>query len=447
MNEMKTYFIHSLGCNKNSVDSEILMTLLSERGYVRVEQPDEASRIIVNTCAFIDEAKEEAVESILALAAFVKGNGSLVVTGCMPQLYEEEIKNNMPEVDVIAGSADMAALVDAIDAETGHRDFPATRVIPSQYENKTLRTEFLSNNGYAYVKISEGCNRTCSFCLIPHIKGGLRSRSITEILLEAKHLEKQGIGELILTSQDTLSFGLDRDARNGLRNLLEQLIEQTSIPFIRLLYLRPSDTLLKLLELFKNSRVLPYFDIPVQHASDRVLKLMSREGNATRYERLIENIRNIIPHAVFRTTLITGFPGEGKAEFEELTAFIDRIRFNHVGVFVYSPQRETQAFKLHGRVQNSVAERRKKELLSRQRIISRELLQAEIGKSFDVLVEERVDKENIYFGRSYHFAPEVDGIFVVESKKEIEPGTIVKVRAESAEDYDLHGRIVRFTAS
>ena len=436
----KTYFIHSLGCNKNNVDSEILMTLLSERGYIRVEQPDKASRVIVNTCAFVDEAKQEAVESILALAASVKGNGSLVVTGCMPQLYAEEIKNNMPEVDVIAGSADMAALVDAIEAESGIKDFPATRSIPSVYENKTLRTEFLSSRGYAYAKISEGCNRTCSFCLIPRIKGGLRSRSVSEILLEAKHLEDQGIGELILTSQDTLSFGDDHGEKNGLRKLLEQLIDQTSIPFIRLLYLRPSEKILHLLDLFKNSRILPYFDIPVQHASDRVLKLMSREGNAAKYERLIENIRDSIPHAVFRTTLITGFPGEGKTEFEELTAFIDRIRFNHVGVFVYSPQRETRAFKLHGRTQINVGQKRKAELLAQQRIISRDLLQLEIGKSFNVLVEERVDKENIYFGRSYHFAPEVDGLFVVDSKQDLTPGSIVKVIAKSAEDYDLHGR-------
>ena len=437
----KTYYIHSLGCNKNTVDSELLMSMLNERGYSRVDEPEKASHIIVNTCAFIDKAKEEAVDAILGLSERLHGEASMVVTGCMPQLYADEIRHMMPEADIIAGSGNINAVIDAIDADTVGQDFPLTRVIPERYSNKVLRKEFLSNRGYAYLKISEGCNRACSFCLIPQIKGALRSRSVEEIVLEANHLEEQGIGELVLTSQDTLSYGTDLHEKWDLRFLLEHILEETGIRIIRLLYLRPARSLLNILDLFENSRVVPYFDIPVQHASEKVLKNMTREGNSLSYEKLIGEIRNRIPHAVLRTTLITGFPGEGNREFDELISFIHRIRFNHVGAFVFSPQRETGAYKLHGRVKKGIAEERKEKLLTHQKSISRELLQSEVGKTFDVLIEEKIRNEGLYFGRSYHFAPDVDGLFVVESKRQLKPGSITSVRVTSAEEYDLHGRV------
>ena len=437
----KTYYIHSLGCNKNTVDSEIIMSLLKARGYRRVDQPENASRIIVNTCAFIDSAKEEAIEAIMGLSQRKHEEALLVVTGCMPQIYASEIRRNIPEADIITGSGDLAAVIDSIDTNSKVGDYPSTRDIPKYYSNEVMRTEFLINRGYAYIKISEGCNRSCSFCLIPQIKGNLRSRSVDEIVREARYLEEQGAGELILTSQDTLSYGSDRDDESNLRFLVEQIVENTGVSFIRLLYLRPSKKLLSLLDLFVNGRVVPYFDIPVQHASEKVLKKMNREGNAAQYESIIAGIRKHIPHAVLRTTLITGFPGEGKREFEELLSFIKHIRFNHVGVFAFSPQRETVANSLHGRVKKGVAERRKETLLNCQRSISRELLQSEVGKTYDVLIEEKIEKERLYFGRSYHFAPDVDGLFVVESKRQLKTGSIVKVRTHSAEEYDLHGRV------
>lgn len=437
----KAYYIHSLGCNKNTVDSEIIMSLLKARGYSRVDQPENASRIIINTCAFIDSAKEEAIEAIMALSQRKHEEAFLVVTGCMPQIYASEIRRNIPEADIIAGSGDLAAVIDSIDTDSKGGDFPSTRDIPKYYSNEVLRSEFLVNRGYAYIKISEGCNRSCSFCLIPQIKGNLRSRSVEEIVREARYLEEQGAEELILISQDTLSYGSDRNDESNLRFLLNQILENTEVSFIRLLYLRPSKKLLSLLDLFVNGRIVPYFDIPVQHASEQVLKKMNREGNAAQYESIIAGIRNHIPHAVLRTTLITGFPGEGKREFEELLSFIEHIRFNHVGVFVFSPQRETVAYNLHGKVKKGVAERRKETLLSCQRSISRELLQSEVGKTFDVLIEEKVEKERLYFGRSYHFAPDVDGLFVVESDGQLKTGSVVKVLTHSAEDYDLHGSV------
>jgi ribosomal protein S12 methylthiotransferase len=436
----KSYYIHSLGCNKNTADSEVLMSMLSERGFRRVDEPEDAERVIVNTCAFIDEAKQEAIDTIMGLSARIHEGAALIVTGCFPQLYADEIEEKIPEADIIAGSGDLVAVIDAIDSKTDQRDFPSTRVIPEHFSNTVMRTQFLSNRGYAYLKISEGCSRGCSFCLIPHIKGGLRSRSADEIILEAKHLEGLGIGELILTSQDTLSYGTDLSENRGLRFLIEHLLEETGIPFIRLLYLRPAKGLLRILDLFENNRVVPYFDIPVQHAAENVLKNMNREGNSLYYKKIIDEIRSRIPHAVLRTTLITGFPGEGKDEFEELLAFIKRIRFNHVGAFVFSPQSETRAYQLDERVKTRIAQQRREIILTHQKGISRELLHSEVGKTFDVLIEEKIENEKLYFGRSYHFTPEVDGLFVIESERTLKPGSIVRVKATSAEDYDLHGR-------
>jgi ribosomal protein S12 methylthiotransferase len=437
----RSYYIQSLGCNKNTVDSELIMSMLRERGYVRVDEPSEASRIIVNTCAFIDKAKQEAIDTVLALSRYRGEESALVVTGCMSQLYTNEIRKMIPEADIVTGTGNLAALIDAIDSEPGMRQAASTVDVSGHYSQRVMRTEFLHDRPYAYVKISEGCNRSCSFCLIPKIKGALRSRSVGEILLEAQHLEDSGIRELVLTSQDTLAFGRERHEREDLRLLLKELLDNTAIPFIRLLYLRPSEHVLNLLDLFDNGRLLPYFDIPVQHASERVLKLMKRTGNARTYEDLLRKIRAHIPHAVLRTTLITGFPGEGKREFEELLSFVERIKFNHVGVFVFSPQRETAAYSIRGRVRKSVAERRKDMLLLKQKGISHEILHAEIGNIHDVLIEESIQNENLYLGRSYHFAPEVDGLFVVQSRRHLEPGDIVKVRVDSSEDYDLHGSV------
>jgi ribosomal protein S12 methylthiotransferase len=416
------------------------MSMLSERGYRRVDEPEDAERIIVNTCAFIDGAKQEAIDTILGLSGRILEGATLIVTGCFPQLYAAEIEQKIPEADIIAGSGDLCAVIDAIDSQTDQRDFPSTRAIPEHFSNTVMRTQFLSNRGYAYLKISEGCSRGCSFCLIPHIKGGLRSRSVDEIILEAKHLESLGIGELILTSQDTLSYGTDLSENRELRFMIEHLLEETGIPFIRLLYLRPAKSLLRILDLFKNNRVVPYFDIPIQHTAEKVLKNMNREGNSLYYEKIIDEIRSRMPHAVLRTTLITGFPGEGEDEFEELLAFIKRVRFNHVGAFVFSPQFETRAIQLDERVKTEIADQRREIILTHQKGISSERLQSEVGKTFDVLVEEKIENEKLYFGRSYHFTPEVDGLFVIESQRQLKPGSIVRVEATSAEDYDLHGR-------
>jgi ribosomal protein S12 methylthiotransferase len=434
-----TYYLESLGCNKNTVDSEILMTLLRERGFRRVENPEGADRIIVNTCAFIDEAKKESIETILSLARMKKPRARLVVTGCFPQIHADEIEACMPEADVITGSGDLSAVIEAIDSDGIERDYPYTRIIPKSYVSTVKRTDFLSSGGFAYLKISEGCSRVCSYCLIPAIKGHLRSRVVDEVVAEATALERRGVKELILVSQDTLEYGSDTGEHFSLKSMLERITAETSIPRIRLLYLRPGWALIRNLDLFENQRVLPYFDMPIQHVSKNILRKMNREGDGRAYGEVVARIRERFPQAVIRTTVITGFPGEGEAEFEELLSFIDRVRFNHLGAFVFSPQRGTEAFHLKDRVKSRIAEKRREILLARQRAISGTLLHEEIGRDFDVLIEEKIEGDDRAFGRSYHFAPEVDGVFVVQSSRKIQPGSIVRAQVTRADDYDLHG--------
>jgi len=435
----KTVYIESLGCCKNTVDSEILLRILKERGFRRTNDPKNAAHIIVNTCSFIDEAKEEAIDVIFELARYKQFGARLIIAGCFPQLYSREIVENMPEVDAVIGNGNLNAIIDAVESESDGKEYPQSRIIPEKYTEYPDRSELLSPKGYAYIKISEGCSRNCSFCLIPRIKGRQRSRKIEDIVREAGWLERLGVKELILTSQDTLSYGNDLGKDINLKNLIQKLLTDTGFKYIRLLYLRPGYELLKNLELFDDSRILPYFDIPIQHVSAQILKNMKREGSSADYQNVIEKIRKRFPHSILRTTIIVGFPGEKKKDFGALIDFIQEIRFNHLGVFIYSPQRETSAYGLNERVDTRTAEARKKHILSVQRTISEKLLNKEKGKLFDVLIEETIKTENISIGRSYHFAPDVDGLFIVSSYNNLEPGSIVRAKVTHSDEYDLHG--------
>jgi len=435
----KTVYLESLGCNKNTVDSEIMLTLLKERGYKRVETPSNASILIVNTCAFIDDAKKEAINTILNLSGYKNKNKKLIVAGCLPQLYYREILEEIPEVDAVIGIGDLGAVIEAIESKGKKRDYTHTRIIHDKYREYVFREEFLTYPGSAYLKISEGCSKLCSFCLIPKIKGRHRSRDPEKIVKEAKQLENRGVIEIILTSQDTLSYGIDLEKRSGLKFILEKLLSETSKVLFRLLYLSPYQEIIDILPLFKEKRLLPYFDIPIQHVSAEVLKKMGRKGSYRSYIELIEKIRMSIPDAVLRTTLIVGFPGENEDDFSLLKKFVQEARFNHIGVFCFSPQRETEAYKMKEKVGLKVAKLRKAEIMEIQSIISHKLLNREVGKSFDVLVEESVEGEKLFLGRSYHFAPEVDGVFIIKSEREISPGTMIKARVIRADTYDLYG--------
>ena len=441
----KTY-IETLGCNKNTVDSEIISTLLRKKGIEITKNPEEADYIIVNTCGFIDEAKEESINTILTLAQFkdkeVLNSKKLFVTGCFSQLYYNDILKEIPEVDAVFGVGDFEPLVNAITNSYEKRFYDESFKITPYYMEYEIEGRDLSTTGFAYVKIAEGCNRKCSFCLIPKIKGSFRSRKMGSIIDEIKALQDMGIYEVILVSQDSLSYGSDIGLKNGLGKLIEEILKKTGIKWIRLLYLRPSNYILNLLGLFKDSRVLPYFDIPVQHSSSRVLKLMKRDGSREEYLKLVQNIRGEIPKAVLRTSVIVGFPGEDERVFEDLKEFIWEAKFNHLGIFTYSPQRGTEAYSLKNRVRKSIAQKRSEELYNLQSEISSELLNREVSNSYEVLIEEKIENEGIYFGRSYHFAPEVDGVFVLHYSKKIKVPALVKCIVKRAETYDLHGSLL-----
>ncbi len=437
----KTIFFLSLGCSRNTVDSEIMITLLEEAGHTIVPTPEEADVLVVNTCAFIDEAKQEAIDTILALSEKKRAGSRLVVAGCFSQLYHEEILKELREVDAVVGIGNLGVITEAVD-ESSARDYPQARLIGRKYSEHTKRSRLITPQGYAYLKVSEGCSGTCSFCLIPLIKGPMRSRRTDAVVEDALRLVDLGTKEIVLTSQDTLAYGRDLGMKNGIRSLVEELLEKTGVERIRILYLNPHDDLMEILDIFGDDRVLPYFDIPVQHASERLLASMHRRGSGERYRDLVSRIKERVPDAVFRTGVIVGYPSENEADFHVLLDFIREVEFNHLGVFVFSPQRETEAAGLHGRVKKRVAEKRRNTILELQRAISRKKLTQEIGKTFNVLVEEKVQGEDLYFGRSYHFAPEVDGIFVLQSEEEIDPGSIVTARVTRADDYDLHGVIL-----
>jgi ribosomal protein S12 methylthiotransferase len=435
----KNVYLLSLGCNKNTVDSEIILSLLKKSGYDITDNPGEASSIIINTCAFIEDAKQEAIDTILSLAQDKRDGAKLIVTGCFSQLHSEIILREMPEVDCVIGIGNLASILDAVTVKSKKRDFVESRTIDDNYREYGVRNTFLTLPGYAYLKISEGCSRHCSFCLIPAIKGKMRSRDTETIINEAKALQKKGINELILTSQDTVHYGHDLKMKSGLKTLLNNLLSSTRIRFIRLLYLSPSEELLNYLDIFKNKRLLPYFDIPIQHISKKILMSMNRTGNESYYRRIIEKIREQIPEAVLRTTIIVGYPGESEQDFYLLHQFIKEIKFNHLGVFTFSPQEGTEAFYIRPKVPKERAEDRKIALLETQRKISRIHLEKNIEKTFDVLIEEKYEDEKLYIGRSYHFAPEVDGVFLVRSHLPFQPGSIIKAKVTKADDYDLHG--------
>ena len=438
-NRNKLIYLRSLGCNKNTVDSEIILSLLKGRGYKRTDNPDKASKIIINTCAFIDDAKEEAIDTIFELSQYKKKGSQLIVTGCFSQLYHREIIAKLPEVDAVIGVGNLGAVLDAVESSDSRKDFSGSRDIGDVYKEYLIRDELITPPGYSYLKIAEGCSNKCSFCLIPKIKGKLRSRTLSQIIEEAVSLEKTGVKEIILISQDTLSYGCDLNMRGGLKVLIKGLLENTGIKFFRLLYLRPDPELLENIEIFENSRLLPYFDIPIQHVSKKILKSMNRIGDPQLFSGIIKNLRDGVQNAVLRTSLIAGFPGETEDDFNTLLDFIEEVRFNHIGVFSFSPQRETEAFKLKGRVDKNIIEKRKNKLLELQKKISRENLEEYIGKVYDVIIEEGFEPGDRYIGRSYHFAPEVDGVFLVRSKRRLKAGDLIKAKVTRADDYDLHG--------
>jgi ribosomal protein S12 methylthiotransferase len=426
----------SLGCPKNRVDSEVMVGVAQDRGFAPTDDAEDAEVIVINTCGFIEAAKRESIETILEMAQ-LKQTGScrkLVVTGCLSQRYAGDLAADMPEVDHFLGSSDMLNLGVVLTSEAPRVwvGNPADWVIRAS-DPRTLSTRGAS----AYLKIAEGCNRHCGFCVIPQIRGKQRSRSIEDIVLEAEQLADNGVLELNLVSQDTVAYGRDQKGAPGLATLLERLGEVRGVEWLRVHYLYPEKLDERLLELLRDHpKVLPYVDMPLQHAAPSMLRRMLR-GGSTNLRAVVERLRQSVPAVVLRSAFIVGHPGETQAEFDELSAFIRWAELDHVGVFQYSDEESCASHELSDKVDDETTEERAQALIDLQRGISRKKNQARVGTDLQVLVEGASEEsELVMIGRHAGQAPEVDGC-VYLSHGPVQPGTLCTARVASATDYDL----------
>jgi ribosomal protein S12 methylthiotransferase len=442
----KTIHFVSLGCPKNRVDSEVMLGVAEKAGYSHVADPEHANVIVVNTCGFIDAAKKESIDTILALSEH-KGGAceKLVVSGCLSQRYPNELASDLPEVDHFLGSSDMLKLESVLkgDAERVLVGNPADWVV-SATDPRRISTRGRS----AYVKIAEGCNRTCAFCVIPELRGKQRSRGPDDIVREVEELAARGVLEVNLVSQDTVSYGRDLAERASLAALVRRIADVPGLRWVRLFYLYPEKLDDELVELIaSHPKIVKYVDMPLQHAADGMLRRMRRGHGGKRLYDLVERLRSRIPDLVFRTAFIVGHPGETDAEYEELLSFIRFAEFDRVGVFQYSDEPSARAFALSDKVLPKVAAARAKKLMSLQRKISKKKLEALVGRELEVLVEgPSEDSELVMVGRHAGQAPDIDGVVYLSGGPtgiEARPGELYTVRIESATDYDLLGELTQ----
>lgn len=436
---MKIY-IETLGCAKNASDSETAAGILEAAGHEIIDNPQEADGIIVNTCGFIHDAKKESISRIFDMAEYKKRDGILVVSGCLSQRYGKELYKEMPEVDIFMGVNDYPALPEILNQhEQGKRE-----KYFSVYEKKFPETAHRKRIAPLYsatLKISEGCNNVCSYCVIPSIRGPFRSRKMEDILKESQGLAQEGCKELILIAQDVTAYGLDLYGELKLAELLRKLCKIKGIQWIRLMYCyedRISDELIDVMA--QEEKVCHYIDIPIQHASDKILKAMNRRSTKASILDTIGRLRKKIPDIHIRTTLIAGFPGEDGKDFEELEAFVESQKFERLGVFTYSKEEGTPAAKMKNQVREDTKKRRKEILMTKQLEIALESNEQKIGTLLDVLVEERAE-DGSYIGRSRYDAPEIDNSVLFSSDSICIPGDIVSVKITDAFDYDLVGKM------
>jgi ribosomal protein S12 methylthiotransferase len=437
MGESRTIHFVSLGCAKNRVDTEVMLGVSGQSGFQLVEDPAEAEVIVINTCGFIGPAKEESIETILEMSAYKESGAcdKLVVTGCLSQRYPEELASDLPEVDHFLGSSDMLKLKRVLGG-TSERMLVGN---PALYTMRADDPRVLTGETHrAYVKIAEGCNRECSFCAIPSFRGKQRSRTIADLVREAEQLAAVGVVELNLISQDTIAYGRDLQERESLAELLTALGDVEGIRWLRAHYLYPEKLTDPLVEVFsQHDKVLPYIDMPLQHASDSMLRAMRRGHGGDRMYEVVERLRRAVPDLVFRSTFIVGHPGETQEDFDELRKFVEWAELDHLGVFLYSPEEGTRSHAMAGAVDATVAEARRAELMSVQRPISRARLELRVGTELDVLVEGVSDEsEWLLQGRWWGQAPEVDGsVYLANGTAEV--GEIRRVLVTDAADYDL----------
>ena len=437
---MKILFI-SLGCDKNLAESEEMLGLLTAGGHEITDDETQADAIVINTCCFIKDAKEESVETILEMAEYKKTGSchALIVTGCMAQRYQKEIIEEVPEVDAVLGTTSYGDIVKALEEAVAGNHFEEFRDI--DYLPDTGSKRVLTTGGhFGYLKIAEGCDKHCTYCIIPKLRGKFRSVPMERLIAQAEDMAEQGVKELILVAQETTVYGKDLYGKKSLHILLKKLCEIRGIRWIRILYCYPEEIYDELIETIRDEKkICHYLDIPIQHASDRILKRMGRRTSKQELIDIVGKLRKEIPDIVLRTTLITGFPGETEEDHEELKEFVDEMEFDRLGVFTYSPEENTPAAEMADQVPEEVKEERRDELMELQQEISYDRGQDRIGQELLVMIEGKVADESAYIGRTYGDAPKVDGYIFVQTGELLMTGDFAKVRVTGALEYDLIG--------
>ena len=439
---IKVMFI-SLGCDKNLVDAEKMLGILRRDGYVFTDDEAEAEVIIINSCCFIGDAKEESINTILEMAAY-KEEGvcrALIVTGCLAERYQNEILQELPEVDGVLGIAswqEISRVVREALEKKAPRIFYDNNALPVTDAERVVTT----GGYYAHLKIAEGCDKHCTYCIIPRIRGKYRSVPMEDLVAEAASLASQGVRELILVAQETTLYGVDLYGKKALPQLIRRLAAIPGIYWIRIQYCYPEEITDELIQVIRTEpKVCHYLDIPIQHGSDKILKRMGRRTDAAQLRKIIGTLREQIPDIALRTTLITGFPGETEEDFQELLDFVDEMEFERLGVFAYSQEEDTPAASMEDQVPEEIKQRRRDQVMELQQEIAFEKSESMVGRTLDVMIEGKITDENAYVGRTYMDAPGVDGYIFVQSSEEFLSGDFVRVKVTGAVEYDLIGEV------
>ena len=440
---MNLLFI-SLGCDKNLVDSEVMLGILEAGGYQIVDDEMQADVIVINTCCFIHDAKEESIQTILEMAEYKKTGRlkALIVAGCLAQRYQQEIRTEIPEVDAVLGTASYDQIVQSIEealAGQGGVRLAELDTLPAVQERRLVTT----GGHYAYLKIAEGCDKHCTYCIIPKLRGNYRSVPMERLLKEAGELADQGVKELILVALETTLYGKDLYGEKSLHRLLKELCRIGGLRWIRILYCYPEEIYEGLIQVMKEEKkICHYIDLPVQHANDEILRRMGRRTSRKQLGEIVGKLRKEIPDIAIRTTLITGFPGETKEQHEELMEFVDEIEFDRLGVFTYSPEEDTPAADLPDQIPEEVKEERQAELMELQQEVVFAQAEEMIGREVLVMIEGKVADEDAYVGRTYRDAPNVDGLIFINTQEEMMSGDFARVRVTGALEYDLIGELI-----
>ena len=432
---MKVGFI-SLGCNKNLVDTEKIIALFKEHGYEIVNNPEEAEVIIINTCGFIESAKEEAINTILEMAEYKNYNCKyLIAMGCLVERYKKELEKSIPEVDLYIKYSEYSTLWEQIEELLSNKK---ENVDFDKFTDRVITT----GENYAYLKIADGCSNCCTFCAIPKIRGMQKSRTMESLIEEANKLAEQGYEEIILTAQDTTRYGQDLYGEPKLAELLQEMCKIDKIKWIRILYSYPETITNKLIQVIKeNDKICNYFDIPIQHISDSVLKRMNRKSNGESIRKLIQKLRKEIPNVILRTTVMVGFPGETEEDFEELYNFLKEAKFDKLGAFMYSKEEGTGAEKMSNQVHSATKKSRYNKIMKLQQEISRENLENKIDTTQKTRIDEITKNQKYYVGRTYMDVPEIDGVVYIKNTKQLNLGDWVDCKITEVKDYDLMGEI------